>query len=147
MGNMLNILLIEDDADDIELLEEALRSNDVQYSMSSIMEGDKVGPYLLGGNSIPDVIVLDFNLPKLHGRDILKLIKAADDFKNVPLVVLSTSASGEDIAFATGLGANRYITKPTSISDFNKTVGIILSTAAGTSKDTDRHSAVESLFE
>lgn len=125
----IKILLIEDDADDIDLLEEALKSNDISYQLSSIKEGDKVVAYLGSQEPVPDIIVLDFNLPKLHGREILSLIKSSGRFANVPLVVLTTSASKEDIAFAKTMGANHYITKPTSINDFNRTVATIVETA------------------
>ena len=129
MRNAINILLIEDDADDIELLEEALKSNGVSYELTSIKEGDKVMSYLDADIHVPDIIVLDFNLPKLHGREILSLIKSSEKYSIVPLVVLTTSASKEDISFARDMGANHYITKPTSISDFNRAVATIVETA------------------
>lgn len=130
MKNIIDILLIEDDADDIELLEEALKSNSVSYTLTSIKEGDKVEPHLLSESNIPDIIVLDFNLPKLHGREILALIKSSEKYCKVPLVVLTTSASPEDISYATRMGADHYITKPTSIHDFNKTIATIVKTAS-----------------
>ena len=129
MSNPINILLIEDDADDIELLEEALKSNKISYQLTSIKEGDKVMSYLRADILVPDIIVLDFNLPKLHGREILSLIKSSEKFGTVPLVVLTTSASKEDISFAKDMGANHYITKPTSINDFNRAVATIVETA------------------
>lgn len=129
MSNPINILLIEDDADDIELLEEALKGNNVSYRLTSIKEGDKVMSHLGTTIGVPDIIVLDFNLPKLHGREILSLIKSSEKFGTVPLVVLTTSASREDISFAKHMGANHYITKPTSISDFNRAVATIVETA------------------
>jgi len=130
MGNAINILLIEDDTDDIELLEEALKSNRVAYQLTSIKEGDRVMAHLLADKQIPDIIVLDFNLPKLHGREILSQIKSSEKYGAVPVVVLTTSASKEDISFAKDMGANHYITKPTSISDFNRAVATIVETAA-----------------
>lgn len=129
MKKTIRILLIEDDADDIELLEESLKSNNIDYIMNAVKEGDKVASYLAAGNEIPDVIVLDFNLPRLHGRDILTIIKSSDQYKNVPLIVLSTSASAEDIEFAGELGADHCITKPSSIQEFNKTIAIIVEAA------------------
>ena len=128
----IKILLIEDDADDIELLAEAFRSNNIAFRMESIMEGDKVVSYLAAHNEVPDVIVLDFNLPKLHGREILPIIKNAELYKNVPVVVLSTSASQDDVLFAKELGAAEYITKPVSIQEFNHTVSVIAEKAAAT---------------
>jgi len=129
MTKEIKILLIEDDADDIELLEEALRSNNVSFTMQSIMEGDQVSPYLAAHKDVPDLIVLDFNLPKLHGREILSIIKNAEYYKDVPLVVLSTSASQDDVLFAKEMGANHYITKPVSVSEYNNVVRIITETA------------------
>lgn len=129
MTKEIKILLIEDDADDIELLEEALRSNNISFTLNSIMEGDQVSPYLAAHKDVPDVIVLDFNLPKLHGREILAIIKNAASYKHVPLVVLSTSASQDDVLFAKEMGANHYITKPVSINEFNNAVRIIAETA------------------
>ena len=130
MGTAIDILLIEDDADDIDLLEEALKSNKIGYTLSTIREGDKVAPYINTNNPIPDIIILDFNLPKLHGRDILALIKSSPQYQKVPLVVLTTSASKEDIAYAKEMGADHYITKPTSIADFNRAVATIVETAS-----------------
>lgn len=126
MGTNLKILLIEDDADDIELLEEALRLNKINYSLDIVMEGDLVAPYINQPNNIPQIILLDFNLPKVHGREILKLIKKSSDFQNIPLIVLTTSAAKEDMDYALGLGAKHFLTKPTSISGFNRTISTIV---------------------
>jgi DNA-binding response OmpR family regulator len=129
MTQEIKILLIEDDPDDIELFEEALRSNHVSFTMQTIMEGDQVSPYLATHKDVPDIIVLDFNLPKLHGREILSIIKNAEYYKDVPLVVLSTSASGDDVLFAEEMGADHYITKPVSTVEYNNTIRIIRETA------------------
>ena len=126
----IDILLIEDDADDIELLEDALKSNNVLYSLNAIKEGDRVSPYLATLKNLPDIIILDFNLPKLHGKEVLLDIKALDKFKDLPLIVLTTSALQEDILFAKNKGADHFITKPTSVADFNKAIATIVDTAA-----------------
>jgi CheY-like chemotaxis protein len=125
MSTTLKILLIEDDADDIELLEEAFKINHVAYELQVIMEGDKVAPYITQNRNSPEVIVLDFNLPRVHGREILKMIKSSPDFKNIPLVVLTTSAAKEDIEYSLNLGADHFITKPTSLEGFADTVAVI----------------------
>lgn len=130
MKNAIDILLIEDDADDIELLEEALKSNGVNYFLKAINEGDQVSAYLETlGRNLPDIIILDFNLPKLHGKDVLSNIKASALFKDVPLIVLTTSSLKEDILFAENMGARHFITKPTSLSDFTKAVSLIVESA------------------
>ena len=129
MSTKINILLIEDDADDIELLEEALRANKIAYSMEVIMDGDKVVRHLEALTSFPAVIVLDFNLPRVHGRDVLRLIKNSERYKHIPVIVLTTSAAKEDIDYSMKLGAAHFITKPTSVEAFAHTVATIASTA------------------
>jgi CheY-like chemotaxis protein len=129
MQSNVKILLIEDDTDDIELLEEAFQDNNIRYEMDIVMEGDKVQLYMQT-NELPDVIVLDFNLPKVHGREVLQIIKANERFKNIPLIVLTTSAAREDIDFAYTMGAKQFLTKPTTLADFNSTVNIIIQSSA-----------------
>jgi CheY-like chemotaxis protein len=122
----IRILLIEDDADDIELLKDALEQNQVDCSIDVIMEGDKAIPYL-ENNDPPDVIVMDFNLPKLHGREILSLIRASENLSAIPLMVLTTSASRDDMRYAFSMGADKFVTKPNTIQGFKATVEAIIS--------------------
>ena len=122
----LRMLLIEDDADDVQLLQEALSDSQVPCELRVIMEGDKVLPYLHNAEHLPDVIVMDLNLPKMHGREILVRIRSLPAFANIPLVVLSTSASPYDIQFAYDNGADKFITKPSTISGFNSAVDTIV---------------------
>jgi CheY-like chemotaxis protein len=123
----IRILLIEDDTDDIELLKDAFEQNDVNCSIDVVMEGDKAIPFLENIPSLPDVIVMDFNLPKLHGREILSQIRASKNFSTIPLMVLTTSASQDDIRYAFSMGANKFITKPNTMEGFNNTVEAIVS--------------------
>ncbi len=126
MQSPLKILLVEDDIDDIELLEGALNDNSVVYEMEVLMEGDLVYPYLTNCSILPEIIILDFNLPKVHGRDILIQIKSRDNLKHIPVVVLTTSSAKEDMNFALENGASKFITKPTNINDLNKAIETIL---------------------
>lgn len=125
----IRIFLIEDDADDIELLEVSLKDNSVVYHMDVVMEGDKVKDYIKNCNTLPHVIVMDFNLPRVHGREIMKEIKANDNFRNIPLIVLTTSTAKEDVEYSYKMGADSFITKPTTIQGFNATVGTIVQLA------------------
>lgn len=121
----IRILLIEDDADDVQLLQEALQDNNVDCTVDVVMEGDRALPYLKGAATLPDIIVMDFNLPKLHGREILTLIRSDKNFIHIPVIVLTTSASPHDIKFSVEHGADKFITKPSSIQGFNETVQMI----------------------
>lgn len=135
MGKPLNILLIEDDIDDIELLEEALKGNDVQYKMEVVMEGDHVFPHINNSEILPEIIILDFNLPKVHGKDVLKQIKSSEKFRRIPLVVLTTSSSQDDIDYAYSLGADKFITKPTTLQDFNIAISLIVECSKNGNKE------------
>jgi CheY-like chemotaxis protein len=126
MKESLKVLLIEDDMDDVELLKEAFADNKVEYEMEVIMEGDRVKPFLQNAEFIPSIIIMDLNLPKTDGKEILKDIKSTDAFKAIPLIVFSTSSSKEDIEYAYSLGANKFITKPTTIAGWNETIEVIV---------------------
>lgn len=126
MKSTLKVLLIEDDIDDVELLKEAFSDNNVAYELEVIMEGDRVKPYLENAEFIPGIIIMDLNLPKTDGKEILKDIKSTDAFKSIPLIVFSTSSSREDVEYAYSLGANKFITKPTTIAGWNETIEVII---------------------
>ncbi len=119
--NLLNILLVEDDPDDVELLLEALHDNGVEFSMEAIKESDKVLSYLEACNNFPDIIVLDLNLPKMHGREVLLSLKASR-FSHIPVVILTTSSSKEDMEFCLKSGADKFLSKPATVDGFNQTV-------------------------
>ena len=129
MDKPLRIFLIEDDMDDIELLQESLKDNSVMFTMNIVREGDKVSTYLKECTVLPHVIVMDFNLPKVHGKDILKTIKSFDGFKDIPLLVLTTSTAKDDIDYSYKMGADKYLTKPSNIKGFNETVAAIVELA------------------
>jgi len=123
----IKILLIEDDGDDIELLREAFDMNNITCHMDVVTEGDKAIPFLESTHELPDVIVMDLNLPKLHGREILTQLRASSNLANIPLVVLTTSSLQDDIKFSYSMGARQYITKPNTMEGFNSAVQAIVS--------------------
>lgn len=121
----LRILLIEDDNDDIELIQDALQDNHVSNTMQVLKDGGSVSNYLEKNGIVPDIIVMDFNLPKVHGRDILKSIKRTEQYKNVPVVILTTSSSQTDIDYSYKEGASKYLIKPTTSDGFRDVVKAI----------------------
>lgn len=131
---LFTILLVEDDMDDIMLLKAALQENKVACTVDVVTEGDKVNGYLDGAKELPHIIVLDFNLPKKHGKEILREIKSDSRYSSIPVVVLTTSSSKEDMDYSYQHGANHFITKPTSVSGFNKAVNILFELAFSTEK-------------
>lgn len=122
MDRNLRILLIEDDQDDVDLFRFALQNHSVQYEMNVLMQGHLVDPYLQSATSLPDVIVMDLNLPMVHGREVLKLIRSTSSFRDVPVVVLTTSSTPEDRLYCLTAGADEFITKPTTMAAFNAAI-------------------------
>jgi CheY-like chemotaxis protein len=128
-SNTLNILLVEDDQDDVELMQDALRDNDIDFTMNVVKQGDKVIPYLQTCKNFPNVILLDLNLPKMHGREILSRIKLSEEFKHIPVAILTTSSSQSEKEFCLSAGATHFLTKPSTVEGFNKTIQTILKIA------------------
>lgn len=129
MKKSLDILLIEDDIDDIDLLKDALNEKEVPYQMEVIMEGDKVYSYLESVEDLPEIIVMDLNLPKIGGKEILMEIKSSFTFTEIPIIVLTTSSAKEDIDYCNSMGISKYITKPATIEGWDATINSIINVA------------------
>ena len=126
----IQVLLVEDDPGDVRLTEEALKRSKLLVMMTVVGDGEqalqflrRVGPY--AGVVRPDLILLDLNLPKVDGREVLAAVKADPDLRPIPVVVLTTSAADNDILKAYGLGGNCYITKPVGFDEFRRIVRAI----------------------
>jgi len=130
MAKTLHVLLIEDDADDVELLQDAFLHNKVDYVMDVINDGGEVSGHMRRMQKFPDIIVMDLNLPKVHGNEILRDLKASPVYKDIPVVVLTTSSSAEDKEYALRLGANDFLIKPTSSEGLYALVSVIAKIAS-----------------
>ncbi len=122
-----NVLLVEDNADDVELTLEALKDSRVRMAVDVVGDGLAAMAYLKGegdyaGRPTPDLILLDLNLPRMDGREVLRAIRTDPALTDIPVVVLTTSEDEEDILKAYKLHANCYITKPV---DFLQFTGIV----------------------
>lgn len=119
----IRILLVEDNEGDILLTTEALKEGKITNSISIVKDGweaiqflEKTGKY---ENEIsPDLVLLDVNLPKMSGHEVLVRVKANDAIKQIPIIMLTTSSSEKDIMQSYKNYANCYITKPVEVSDF-----------------------------
>lgn len=123
----VEILLVEDNPADVRLIAETLKDFQDRNNMVIVKDGVDAMEYLKKSGKFPDavrpdIIILDLNLPKKNGFEILKEIKEDAGLKNIPVVVLSTSDSHKDVATAYGLQASCFITKPVGLDDFIKTV-------------------------
>ena len=126
-GRPLEILLVEDNLGDVRLTQEALRENKIANRISVARDGVEALASLRREDGYadaprPDLILLDLNLPKKDGREVLAEVKANEQLRAIPVVVLTTSQAEEDILKSYNLHANCYITKPVGLEQFMRVV-------------------------
>lgn len=127
----VEILLVEDNEGDARLAVEALKEGKVRNNLHRVRDGVEAMEFLRkavedrGGTPLPDLILLDLNLPRKDGREVLEEIKADPELMLIPVVVLSTSGAEEDLLKSYGLHANAYITKPLDLDRFVEVVQAI----------------------
>lgn len=119
----IEILLVEDNPADVRLTQEALKEGKIAHELNVVEDGVEAMDYLRREGEFsesirPDLILLDLNLPKMDGREVLAEIKQDERLKSIPVVVLTTSKGEEDICKAYKLHANCYITKPVNYEQF-----------------------------
>lgn len=119
----IEILLVEDSPADVRLTQEALRDGKVLNHMSAVSDGIEAMAYLKREGPYrdvqrPDLILLDLNMPRMDGREVLEQIKKDPDLKRIPVVILTTSRAEEDILRSYNLHANCYISKPVDLEQF-----------------------------
>ncbi len=128
---MLEILLVEDSAGDLRLIREALQDTSVPVHLNVVTDGEQAIEFLhhRGGHTEairPSLILLDLNLPKVAGEDVLRDVKSDEDLRAIPVVIFSSSQSPLHITQAYEMGANGYVCKPQDLEDFlNATQGIV----------------------
>lgn len=128
-GNPVEILLVEDNAGDVRLTREALKDAKVLNNLHVARDGEEATEFLFRKGKHadaprPDIIILDLNLPRKDGREVLAEIKADKELKRIPVVILTTSKSEEDVLKSYNLHANCYVTKPLDLDQF---IGVVKS--------------------
>lgn len=123
----LEVLLVEDDPGDVLMVQEVFEDHGLSGHLTVVSDGADALAYLRGegeheGAARPDVVLLDLNLPRMSGREVLEQIKADPDLQAIPVVVLTTSAAEEDVVRAYAAHANAYVTKPVDWEDFTAAV-------------------------
>jgi chemotaxis family two-component system response regulator Rcp1 len=122
-GRPIEVLLVEDSPGDVRLTQEAFRDATVRTHLHVVTDGVEAMAFVKRQGDYanaprPDLILLDLNLPKMDGREVLALIKEDADFKTIPVVVLTTSGAEEDILRTYRLHANCYLVKPVDLNGF-----------------------------
>lgn len=125
----INILLVEDNPADIRLTKEVLKEGKIQNTLNVVMDGEDAILYLkkigeFKSATAPDIILLDLNLPKKDGREVLTEIKTDPALMHIPVIILTTSAAEQDILSTYAHHANCYIMKPV---DFNQFIQVVRS--------------------
>ncbi|MBZ6227649.1 response regulator [Streptomyces olivaceus] len=122
-GTPIDVLLVEDDPGDELMTREAFEDNKIGNTLHVVRDGEEAldflyrrGPHTQAPR--PDLILLDLNLPKYDGRQVLEKIKSDQDLSDIPVVVLTTSSAEEDILRSYKLHANAYVTKPVDLDQF-----------------------------
>jgi len=126
-GRPIEILLVEDSPGDVRLTIEALKDGKVRNHLSVVGDGEEALEFLhrrgrYSDAPVPDLILLDLNLPKVDGREVLEKIKNDGRLRRIPVVVLTTSRAEQDVLKSYDLHANCYITKPVDLDQF---IGVI----------------------
>lgn len=118
-----HILLVEDDAADAMLVEEVLLDVAATRVITRVTDGMAALTHLRNGaNPRPDLIVLDLNMPRMNGAELLAILKQDPELKGIPVVILTTSAAREDVSTAYNRHANAYVVKPVNLDDFTGAV-------------------------
>lgn len=124
------ILLVEDNPGDVRLMKEAFREAKVEKNLTVVNDGVKALAFLkkqlpYQNATRPDMILLDLNLPKKHGQEVLQEIKSDPNLRRIPVVILTTSKAEQDILKTYDLHANCYISKPADLEKFIKVIRTI----------------------
>jgi CheY-like chemotaxis protein len=129
-NNEVEILLVEDNPGDAELTSRALRKKNLINKLVHVVNGADALDYIFAEgnysqrnmNDLPKLILLDLNLPKVNGKDVLKKLKADPRTKKIPVVILTSSKEDPDIEICYSLGANSYVVKPVEFDSFSRSV-------------------------
>ncbi len=126
---LLQMLLVDDSPSDVRLMQEALKGDPGHFDITLASDGVEASKYLervkLGQVQQPDIVILDLNLPRKSGREVLLEMKSSSSLRHIPVVIMTTSNADEDVNQAYILNANCYITKPDTLSEYMKVVHAI----------------------
>jgi CheY-like chemotaxis protein len=127
MQDVIEILLVEDNPGDVRLTQEVLKDGRILNTLHVVGDGAEALAFLRREGEFadaprPDLVLLDLNLPKMDGREVLAVVKSDPDLRRIPVVVLTTSSSEIDVMTSYDLHANCYITKPVDLDQFVKVV-------------------------
>ena len=118
MSNLLDVLLIEDDTIEIMKLNRTISSLNLNHNIIEANNGEEALSILKEGNSLPDIILLDLNMPKINGIEFLKILKSDPSLKYLPTIILTTSNNRKDLLECYKIGIAGYVLKPLKYDDY-----------------------------
>ena len=124
-AELMRVLLVEDSLADIELTLESLADAKVANEVTVVRDGASAMEYLMSTEQRPDLIILDLNLPRMSGHEVLAALGEDDQLRRIPVAVLTTSSAEADVMRTYELGANCFLTKPVDVDQFIEVVHTI----------------------
>ncbi len=124
---LIHVLLVDDDQEDLDLTLEVMEMTKMKLNIEVAKDGVEAVDYLnkvaaIDVRNLPDLILLDLNMPRMSGHEVLEFIKGHDTFKKIPVVILTTSKSEADIASSYAAGVSCFVTKPVGLKEFQTVV-------------------------
>lgn len=127
MEKTLRVLLVEDNLIEIMKMKRTISLLKLNHTINEAKNGEDALEFLKDRSKIPDIILLDLNMPKINGIEFLKIIKANDDLKHIPTIILTTSSNQKDILECYNTGMSGYVLKPLKYEDYVKKIETVLS--------------------
>lgn len=132
MNRRVCALLVEDNPADAELARDALQDGELPIDLHIVGDGEQALAFVFKEHSYanapdPDIVLLDLNLPRLNGREVLSKLKSDEKSKSIPVVILTSSEADEDVMSSYCLGANSYVTKPLDLKSFRRILDLLKS--------------------
>tara|TARA_R110001592_G_scaffold32473_4_gene113621 strand:- start:1538 stop:1951 length:414 start_codon:yes stop_codon:yes gene_type:complete len=127
MEKSLKVLLVEDNLIEIMKMKRTISLLKLKHTMHEAKNGEEALKFLENRANIPDIILLDLNMPKINGIEFLRIIKANDELKHIPTIILTTSSNQKDLLECYRTGMSGYILKPLKYEDYVKKIEVVLS--------------------
>ena len=126
MENVLKILLVEDNLIEIMKMKRTISLLKLKHTLNEAKNGEEGLKFLEDKSNIPDIILLDLNMPKINGIEFLRIIKADDNLKHIPTIILTTSSNQKDLLECYRTGMSGYVLKPLKYEDYVKKIETVL---------------------
>ena len=126
MEKILKVLLVEDNLIEIMKMNRTISLLKLKHTIHESKNGEEALKFLENKENMPDIILLDLNMPKISGLEFLKIIKANDDLKHIPTIILTTSSNQKDLLECYRTGMSGYVLKPLKYEDYVKKIETVL---------------------